>query len=84
MKLMGICAVFLLLAGSAFAQSDQPKANVDGQSLDGQSSVEFRNAAGRVIGTVTRIGDTIYYAGPDGTPLGTSSMVDGQRVFRSY
>lgn len=83
MKLTGICAAIFLVASlagtSAFAQFDQPRA-----SVASQSSVEFRDAAGRLIGTVTKIGDTTYYAAPDGTPLGTSSVVDGQRVFRSY
>ena len=79
MKLMGICAAFVLFATSAHAQSDAPKV----QTAE-QTSIEFRSASGRLIGTVTRIGGATYYAAPDGTPLGVSSVVDGQRVYKSY
>jgi len=33
---------------------------------------------------VTKIGGTSYYIGADGTMLGTSIMIEGRRVFRSY
>lgn len=83
MKLTGFCVSLFLVAGSAEGSALEPSGHPAG-SAAGQSSVEFTNASGQSIGTVTKIGETTYYAAPDGTPLGTSSVVDGRRVFRSY
>lgn len=47
-------------------------------------ATEFVNARGRSIGSVTTIAGTTYYIGPDGSTLATSTIVDGQRVYKSY
>ncbi len=45
---------------------------------------EFTDAAGRPIGSVTRIGDVTYYAATDGKPLGVARIVNGRKVFKAY
>jgi hypothetical protein len=63
--------------------SDAPKDRVS-DSSSGVATIEFSSATGRPLGSVTKIGGTTYYLAADGTMLGTSTMVDGRRVFRSY
>ncbi len=84
-------ALFIgLLLASAFsgqslaqASSESPQDGVS-PSASGVATIEFSNATGRPLGSVTKIGGTTYYLGADGTMLGTSTMVDGRRVFRTY
>ncbi len=74
-----------VVSGQSLAQdsSASPK-DRDSHSSDGVATIEFSNANGRPLGSVTKIGGTTYYLGPDGAMLGTSTMVEGRRVFRTY
>jgi hypothetical protein len=48
------------------------------------TTIEFSKASGTPLGSVTKIGGTTYYIGADGAMLGTSTMIEGRRVFKSY
>ncbi|GLI92037.1 hypothetical protein [Methylocystis echinoides] len=48
------------------------------------ATVDYTDASGRLIGSVTKIGGVTYFAGPDGVPLGVAETVNGKRVFRRY
>ena len=48
------------------------------------ATVDYTDASGRPIGSVTKIGGVTYFAGPDGVPLGVAETVNGRRVFRRY
>ncbi|HEY8163260.1 MAG TPA: hypothetical protein VIF34_13485 [Methylocystis sp.] len=74
-----------VVSGQSLAQdsSKSPKDRVNNSS-DGVAAIEFSGATGKPLGSVTKIGGTTYYFGADGTMLGTSTMVEGRRVFRSY
>ncbi len=72
------------VSGHSLAQgsSEAPKDRVS-HSSDGVATIEFSNSNGRPLGSVTKIGGPTYYLGADGTMLGTSTMVEGRRVFRT-
>ena len=72
------------LASGASGQSLAQENDRERPSYVSAPTIEFSNASGRPLGAVTKIGGTTYYFGADGTMLGTSAMVDGRRVFRSY
>lgn len=48
------------------------------------ATVDYTDASGRLIGSVTKIGGVTYFAGPDGAPVGVAETVNGKRVFRRY
>ncbi len=73
------------VSGQSLAQ-DSAKSSQDQVShlSRGVATIEFSTASGKPLGSVTEIAGTTYYLGADGTMLGTSTMVEGRRVFRSY
>jgi hypothetical protein len=79
--------LFLAVGISAQSLAQDSSASPQDQgshSPDGVATTEFSSASGRPLGSVTKIGGTTYYLAADGTMLGTSTMVEGQRVFRTY
>jgi len=84
-KLMRLIFAFLAAAlnGSiAFAAANT--APVEQPKGAESATVDYTDASGRVIGSVTKIGGVTYFAGPDGVPLGVSETVNGKRVFKRY
>jgi hypothetical protein len=83
-----ICVFFALTASGALAQAQTSGAHSREQSSadvrGGGDTIEFTDANGKSTGSVTTIAGTTYYIGPDGATLGTSKMVDGRRVYKSY
>ncbi len=64
----------------ACAGTDRPDETKSSES----ATVDYTDASGRLIGTVTKIGGVTYFAGPDGVPLGVAETVNGERVFKRY
>ncbi len=75
-------ALVMVLANVTFAlgESDKP----DQARNTENATVDYTDASGRVIGSVTKIGGVTYFAGPDGVPLGVAETVNGERVFKRY
>ena len=48
------------------------------------SSRDFFDARGRLIGSITMIGDVSYFTTPDGKVVGKATVVDGRRIYHSY
>jgi hypothetical protein len=76
--------VGLFVAAAASRQSLAQEQGRESLSSDSAATIEFSSASGKPLGSVTKIGGTTYYIGADGTMLGTSTMIEGRRVFKSY
>jgi hypothetical protein len=74
----------LLLVGSAPHVSQAEELSRVSTLPDSKVTVEFSNASGKLLGSVTKIAGTTYYIAADGTTLGTSIVIDGRRVFTTY
>jgi hypothetical protein len=74
----------LLIAGSAPHDAQAEELSRVSTRPDTSVTVEFSNASGKLLGSVTKIAGTTYYIAADGTTLGTSIMIDGRRVFTTY
>lgn len=82
MTLALIGAYFVCVGlGHAVALEKQPLSDA---AANPNATIEFTDSVGRPLGSVTTIGGTTYYIGADGAMLGTSSIVDGRRVFKTY
>jgi hypothetical protein len=77
-------SIGLLIAVSALHEAHAEEPNRASILPDPNTTVEFSNANGKLLGSVTKIGGTTYYIAADGTTLGTSIVIDGRRVFRTY
>lgn len=76
------CALVLAIGSAQAHESEQGKSMHPGKEPG--STVEFTNASGRPLGSVTRIGGVTYFAGADGRLLGTAETIDGRKVYKSY
>ncbi len=79
--------IFALLAAAvngSYAFAEGTMASVEPSKLEENTTVDYTDASGRVIGSVTKIGGVTYFAGPDGVPLGVAETVNGKRVFKRY
>ncbi len=47
-------------------------------------TTEYFDGNGRLIGSVTNIGDVLYFTGPDGEPLGTAERVGDHLVYKTH
>ena len=87
MKSIAICAAFLVGFVGGRAQSTElaeSTGQISGQSGKTNVTVDYYSATGRPLGSVMTIGGTTYFAGPDGTPLGTSTTIEGHKVYMKY
>lgn len=88
MKPIFICAALLASVASALAQQTEVTGPTEqsqaASSRSSDVSVDYYSATGRLLGSVITIGGTTYFAGPDGAPLGTSTTIDGRKVYRRY
>lgn len=82
MRLIVILAA--LVAPVSLAGATTYEASVDRAMSTESATVDYTDASGRLIGSVTKIGGVTYFAGPDGVPLGVAETVNGKRVFRRY
>ncbi len=76
--------VSLLVAATVSGQSLAQDEGRESLFSNNAATIEFSNASGKPLGSVTKIGGTTYYIGADGTMLGTSTVIEGRRVFKSY
>jgi hypothetical protein len=51
---------------------------------EAEATIEFTSGSGKPLGSVMKIAGTTYYIGADGAMIGTSTIVDGRRVFTTY
>lgn len=79
-----ILAVLTSSGMAAHAQPDESTIPMHRASNERSPTVEYASAAGRLLGSVTKIGGIMYFAGPDGRPLGKAETIDGRRVYKSY
>lgn|GEM_PF-4973039 len=87
MRSIAVCAAFLAGIIAALAQSTElteSTGELSGNSGKTKVSVDYYSATGRPLGSVVTIGGTTYFAAPDGTPLGTSTTMDGHKVYKKY
>ncbi|MEF3365791.1 hypothetical protein V3H18_04505 [Methylocystis sp. 9N] len=87
MKPLFVCAALLASVASTHAQPTEfsgPTEQSQAASSRSEVSVDYYSATGRLLGSVITIGGTTYFAGPDGAPLGTSTTIDGRKVYRRY
>jgi hypothetical protein len=82
MKRVLFQSALVLAIGSAHAHESEQAKTQPGNERG--STVEFTNASGRPLGSVTRIGGVTYFAGADGRLLGTAETIDGRKVYKSY
>ncbi len=80
MKSMIFAAVLWLAHFPAFAESLESAPSRPAQ----QSSEDFFDARGHLIGSLTMIGNVSYLTTPEGKVIGVATIVDGRRIFRSY
>lgn len=79
-----IFAFLVAAANGSYALAAGNTASVEPTRVVESATVDYTDASGRVIGSVTKIGGVTYFAGPDGVPLGVAETVNGKRVFRRY
>jgi hypothetical protein len=72
------------LANMSVAGAATDGASVEQPTRPEGATVDYTDASGRPIGSVTKIGGVTYFAGPDGVPLGVAETVNGKRVFKRY
>jgi hypothetical protein len=84
MKSALLIAIVLASATSSQTLARDASDSSDRASESFAVTTEFSSATGRPLGSVTKIGGTTYYLGADGTMLGTSTVVEGRRVFKTY
>jgi hypothetical protein len=72
------------LANMSVAGAGTDGATVEQANRAEGATVDYTDASGRLIGSVTKIGGVTYFAGPDGVPLGVAETVNGKRIFRRY
>ena len=76
--------VALLLAGDVLHEAHPEELDRMSKFRDVGATIEFSSGSGKPLGSVMKIGGTTYYIGADGTMLGTSTIIDGRRVFTTY
>jgi hypothetical protein len=76
--------VGLFVAAAASGQSLAQERGRESLFSNYAPTIEVSSASGKPLGSITKIGGTTYYIGPDGTMLGTSTIIEGRRVFKSY
>lgn len=81
---LALIGAFFASLGSGYTETLEKQEPMSDVATNPNATIEFTDAVGRPLGSVTTIGGTTYYAAPDGTLLGTSSIVDGLRIFKTY
>lgn len=79
-----VFALVAVIADANLARAATSEAPLEQSKSMESATVDYTDASGRPIGTVTKIGGVTYFAGPDGVPLGVAETVDGKRVFKRY
>jgi hypothetical protein len=81
MKSLIVVAALFLAPAPALAE---PSESAPSRLAQQTSSRDFFDAGGRLIGSMTMIGDVSYFTSPDGRVIGIATIVDGRRIYRSY
>ncbi len=81
MRLIVVLAA-IAIPGMGFANAASYGASAEQPKRADSATVDYTDAWGRLIGSVTKIGGVTYFAGPDGAPLGVAETINGERVFK--
>ncbi len=74
-----------LMLGTVAVHGQEPDAATPIQKPEVASgTTEYFDGNGRPIGSVTKIGDVLYFTGPDGEPLGTAERAGDRLIYKIH
>jgi YD repeat-containing protein len=82
MRIIFVQIVLIAGIGAANPQSRESTSTTQQPVVTGDAVDYYYDARGRLIGTMTKIGGTMYLAGADGEPIGTFETVGDRRIFK--
>ncbi len=76
--------IVALMLGSVAVHGQEPGATSVQKPKLTSGTTEYFDGNGRLIGSVTNIGDVLYFTGPDGEPLGTAERAGDRLIYKIH